>query len=81
MKHNLCMLDFAVIDPRSASAMLVGTGDGREQDWLKFELAHPEITDQEVLMVLFGREARYGRIGAKKKPIWWFVLLTLVVLS
>lgn len=59
MIQNLTMVEHAIKDPRSASAMLCGKGDGREQPWLAFEKAKPEITDQ----------ARYGRIKASKPNI------------
>ena len=60
--QNLLMVEYAPKDPRSASAMLGGKGDGRELVWLNFEKAHPEITDQEILMANFSHEARYGRV-------------------
>lgn len=62
MTQNLTMVEHAPRDPRSASAMLQGKGDGRELPWLAFEKAKPEITDQEILMAQFGHEARYGRV-------------------
>ena len=62
MIQSLTMVEHAAKDPRSFSAMLRGTGDGREQPWLAFEKAKPEITDQELLMAQFSHEARYGRV-------------------
>jgi hypothetical protein len=62
MTQNLTMVEHAAKDPRSASAMLRGNGDGREQPWLDFEKNNPEITDQELLMAQFSHEARYGRV-------------------
>lgn len=60
--QNLTMVDQAPKDPRSASTMLRGNGDGRELAWLDFEKSNPEITDQELLMAQFSHEARYGRV-------------------
>ena len=37
MIQSLTMVEHAAKDPRSFSAMLRGTGDGREQPWLAFE--------------------------------------------
>ena len=69
MIQNLTMVEHAIKDPRSASAMLGGIGDGLEQPWLAFEKAKPEITDQELLMAQFSHQARYGRIKASKPNI------------
>ena len=69
MIQSLTMVEHAAKDPRSFSAMLRGTGDGREQPWLAFEKAKPEITDQELLIAQFSHEARYGRIKASKPNI------------
>ena len=61
------MVEHASIDPRGASAMLRGTGDGRELAWLDFEKANPEITEQELLIAQFSHEARYGRIKVRRQ--------------
>jgi hypothetical protein len=79
MNQNLSMVDFAILDPRSISAMLRNIGDGREQVWLKFERKYPEIPDQEILMEFFSREARYGRVGGKKLNIGWLILTLFLV--
>ena len=68
MTQNLTMAEHAAKDPRSASAMLRGKGDGREHPWLDFEKMQPEITDQELLMAKFSHEARYGRVKAATHP-------------
>lgn len=87
MKENLCMMDFAISDPRSIPAMLRGTGSGCEQVWLKFEGNYPEISDPEILMEFFSREARYGwadkdyKNMSKQQKYWWFVLVTLFILA
>lgn len=65
--QNLTMVEHASKEPRSASAMLSGHGDGRELAWLEFEKAKPEITDQELLMAQFSHEARYGRIKVRRQ--------------
>ena len=87
MKENLCMVDFAITDPRSMAAMLRGTGNACEKIWLRFEQRYPEIPDQEILMEFFSREARYGRadkdykIMSKQQKYWWFVFVTLFILA
>ena len=68
MTQNLLMVEHAPNDPRSASAMLQGNGDGRELAWLAFEKSNPEITDQILLMAQFSHEARYGRVKVTTHP-------------
>ena len=80
MRKNLHMVDVAVFDPRSIPAMLRGTGNGCEKVWHQFERQHPDITDQEVLMSLFAREARYGRVGTNKLNLCWILLTAFVIL-
>lgn len=87
MHKNLSMMDFAIKDPRSIPAMLRGTGNGCEKVWLRFEQQHTEITDLAVLIDLFTREARYGRVGTENdgmnqlQKYWWFVVVTLLILA
>ena len=80
MHKNLSMVDFAALDPRSIPAMLRGTGNGCEKVWLRFERQHAVISDQEVLMSLFAREARYGRVGTNKLNLGWILLTAFVIL-
>ena len=80
MHKNLSMVDFAALDPRSIPAMLRGTGNGCEKVWLRFERQRAEISDQEILMNLFAREARYGRVGPKKLNPGWIMLTAFVIL-
>ena len=83
---TLIMVEHAANDPRSASAMLQGKGDGRELPWLAFEKANPEITDQEMIMAQFSHEARYGRVTTApqltntllQKVILGFIVLAIV---
>ena len=83
---TLIMVEHAANDPRSASAMLQGKGDGRELPWLAFEKANPEITDQNLLMTQFSHEARYGRVkvithptnNLLQKVILGFIVLAIV---
>ena len=87
ISQNLIMVDHTPKDPRSASAMLQGKGDGRELVWLAFENANPEITDQELLMAQFSHVARYGRVKAANNPknfllqkaILGFIVLAIIV--
>ena len=87
MKENLCMVDFAIADPRSIPAMIRGTGNGCEKVWLRFEHRFPEIPDQEILMEFFSREARYARADidfkkmARRQKYWWYVVVTLFILA
>lgn len=60
------MIDHALKDRRSISAMLHGTADGRALAWQSFEESHPD-TSQEELMEQFREEARYGRIPIKNQ--------------
>ena len=71
MAHNLIMLDSAPSDPRSASAMLRGHGDGREQPWLSFENTHITLVQEEI-MEKFRLEVRYGRVGIKDQSAFKF---------
>lgn len=80
MHKNLSMVDFAALDPRSIPAMLRGTGNGCEKVWLRFERQRAEISDQEILMNLFAREARYGRVGTNKLNLGWILLTAFVIL-
>lgn len=68
MSDNLIMLDFASNDPRSVPAMLRGIGDGRERSWQSFEIAHPSLSQEEI-MEIFRLEAQYGRIKIKNKLV------------
>ncbi len=61
MSKNLVMVDFAMQDSRSCSAMLRGSGDNREKAWITFQKLYPEF-NLEVLMEFFSHEARYSRI-------------------
>ena len=86
MRKNLQMLDVAVFDTRSIPAMLRGTGNSCETFWLQFERQHPEITNQEALIALFTREARYGRVGKEyngrhsQQHYGWLVFITLLII-
>jgi hypothetical protein len=80
MHKNLSMVDFAALDPRSIPAMLRGTGNGCEKVWLRFARQHAVISDHEVLMSLFAREARYGRVGTNKLNLGWILLTAFVIL-
>lgn len=60
------MIDHAIKDCRSTSAMLHGTADGRVLAWQSFKELHPDIS-QEELMEQFRDEARYGRIAIKNQ--------------
>lgn len=66
MSKNLIMIDHALKDRRSVSAMLHGIADGRALAWESFEEPHPD-TSQEELMEQFREEARYGRIAIKNQ--------------
>ena len=60
------MIDYALKDRRSVSAMLHGIADGRALAWQSFEQSHPD-PPQEELMEQFGEEARYGRMAIKNE--------------
>jgi hypothetical protein len=60
------MIDHALKDRRSISAMLHGITDGRALAWQSFEESHPD-TSQEELMEQFREEARYGLIAIKNQ--------------
>jgi hypothetical protein len=60
------MIDHALKDRRSTSAMLHGIADGRALAWQSFEESHPNIS-QEELMEQFREDARYGRISIKNQ--------------
>ena len=82
MTQNLTMVEHAPNDSRSASAMLRGNGDGREQVWLSFENKNPEITDQELLMAQFSHEVRYGRVKIRQlSPRTYKLMMGLVALA
>jgi hypothetical protein len=66
MSPNLIMIDSAPNDPRSASAMLRGCGDGREQTWLFFEKKHTTLSQEEI-MEKFRLDVRYGRVRIKNQ--------------
>ena len=66
MSHNLTMIDHAIKDCRSISAMLHDAADGRALAWQSFEELHPNIS-QEELMGKFRIEARYGHIHIQNK--------------
>jgi len=66
MSQNLIMIDHAIKDSRSISAMLNSTDDGRALAWQSFEEKHPNLS-QEELMKKFRMEARYGRIHMKNQ--------------
>ena len=61
MYKKQIMIDHASNDKRSTSAMLRGTGDGREQSWFYYLDANKSIDDMELLIAAFHHEARYGR--------------------
>lgn len=66
MSPNLIMIDHASKDKRSVKAMLQGLGDGRDRLWESFKKLYPSLPT-ELLMEIFEKEARYGRIGTKFK--------------
>lgn len=80
VNQNLTMVEQAARDSRSASAMLGGKGDGREQLWLNFEKAHPEMTDQEILMAKFSHDARYGRVKVADQSLGTHMLKLMLSL-
>ena len=66
MSKNLIIIDHAIKDRRSISAILHGIADGRALAWQSFEESRPN-TSQEELMAQFCEEARYGRIAIKNE--------------
>ena len=67
--QNLQMIDFAFRDARSVSAMLRGTGDGREKQWLTFHRKHGAHFREEQLHAMYKEFCRTQSARSDKRVV------------
>lgn len=76
----LIMVDYALQDRRSTSAMLLGKGDGREQKWIEFSEKKQGFFTEDELYFLYQKHCARERITSDEIAIFRKALISVGVL-